>query len=133
MKKTLIIIIIACLVLAGGGFLALKLLAGPRETILRPMTYDPGDYFITDVKDSNSLLKTDIMIYVEDDRLQEDLLANNHIIRNDIIFILRNMTAEELKAAGIEETLSRAITDRLNSEFETDSFSRVYFNEFVIQ
>jgi len=132
-KKTLIIIIISSLILIGGGYLGLTLLTGSKEPVLRPSTYDPGDYFVTDVKGGGSLLKTDIMIYIEDDRLLKELTANNHIIRNDIIFILRNMTAEELKAEGVEETLSRAITAKLNSEFATESFARIYFNEFVIQ
>ena len=132
MKKILIIIIIIA-VLGGGGFAAYSLLSGPKEVVLTPFSYDPGEYFITDVKGGGSLLKTDIMIYVEDDRLEEQLIENNHIIRNDIIFILRNMTAEELKAEGVEQTLSGAITARLNEEFATESFTRIYFNEFVIQ
>ena len=88
MKKILIIIIILA-VLGGGGFAAYSMLSGPKEVVLKPFSYDPGEYFITDVKGGGSLLKTDIMIYVDDDTLEEELVENNHIIRNDIIFILR--------------------------------------------
>lgn len=132
MKKILIIIILIIL-LAVGGFVAYKIISAPRVIELKPFTYDPGDYFVTDVKGGGALLKTDIMIDVSDDRLAAELTAENYKIRNDIIFILRSMSAEELRADGIENTLSEVITTKLNAEFETESFTKVYFNEFVVQ
>lgn len=129
--KKIIIIIVVLVVLGVGGFVFFSQSNQPKAIV--PFTHDPGDYFITDIKGSNQLLKADIMIYVADDTIKLEIEENNHIIRNDIIFILRSMTAEQLKSDGIQDQLSTAITTRLNQEFENEDFLQIYFNEFVIQ
>lgn len=129
--KKILLIIIAVLLVGAGGIVAVTQLAKPRPP--EPYTHNPGAYFVTDVKGSSSLLKTDIMIEVGDIKMKGNLETNNHIIRNEIIFILRSLTVEELKADGVEETLNRLITEKLNDTFATENFLKIYFNEFVIQ
>ncbi len=129
-KKVLLIIVIA-IAIVGIGFFSIVQLTKPKDPFA--LNYDPGDSFITDVKSSDSLLKTDVVILVSDDSWIAQLEENNHIIRNDIIFILRSMTRDEIKRDGIEALLSEAIVGKLNAEFETDVFQEIYFNEFVIQ
>ena len=129
--KKIIIIVVAVLALGIGAFVFFTQSSQPKALV--PFTHDPGDYFITDIKGSNQLLKADIMIYVADDSIKLEIEEKNHIIRNDIIFILRSMTAEQLKAEGIQDQLSASITARLNQEFENEDFLKIYFNEFVIQ
>ena len=130
MKKIIIVAVIV-LVLGVGGFLVFSQMSKPKAIV--PFTHDPGDYFITDIKGSSQLLKADIMICIADAAIKTEVEEKNHIIRNDIIFILRSMTADQLKAEGVQDQLSKAITSQLNAEFENEDFLQIYFNEFVIQ
>lgn len=131
MKKVILIIVIIAVIAgaAGGAFLALR----PGEERDRSFSYDPGEFFVTDIQDSNRLLKTDVILVLSDSREEGHYLQHNHRIRNTIIFVLRNMTEDQLMQSDIEDRLNRAIIDHLNREFDTDHFQKVYFNEFVIQ
>lgn len=129
--KKIIIIVILVIAAGAGSVLAYRHFTAPRPVV--PFVHDPGDYFVTDIKGSKALLKTDIMILVRDSQLQTGIAANNHKVRNDIIFILRGKTEEELKAPGIENALNQEITGKLNAEFACEDFLQIYFNEFVIQ
>ncbi len=125
-----ILIAVAVLALLGGG--------GTWYFMNRPvedmrMNYDPGDYFVTDIKGSRRLLKTDVIIYSSDKNLEVMLTEENHKIRNIIIFTLRSKTEEDLAKADIETTLNKEIIEKLNTEFGTDTFVTIYFNEFVLQ
>lgn len=130
MKK--IIILVVLIALGGvGGVLVYKKVAAPVEIV--QFVHDPGDYFVTDISGSKSLLKTDIMILMRDDQIKADIAEDNHRIRNDIIFILRSKTEQELKTPGIESSLNDEIIAKLNADFEMEDFLKIYFNEFVIQ
>ncbi len=131
MKKVLVIILI--LVLVGGGCLAWFLYFKNKPHIEIPFNYDPGEYFVTDIKDSKSLLKTDIILAMADTDQQAELTANNHRIRDAIIFVLRDKTEAELKSPDVRETVEKQIIGLLNQNFDTDNFLDLYFNEFVIQ
>ena len=132
MKKIIInilMIILALVVIGGGVFFAIQ----HREERDYRFSYDPGEFFVTDIQNSNRLLKTDMILAMADSREADFYIEHNHRIRNTIIFVLRNKDEEELKNPSIEQILNKKIIRELNQAFETEDFQTVYFNEFVIQ
>jgi len=129
--KKIILIVLIVIVIGGLGGGAGYYYLSHKEPV--PGSIDPGDYFVTDIKGSLGLLKTDIILQIKDGKRKQVFNDEVHKIRNDIIFILRNKTEDELKSTDIEDTLSQEIIAKLNQEFNSDDFDRVFFNEFVIQ
>ena len=100
--------------------------------------YEPGDYFVTNIKDSASLIKTTIVlelcVYEKDlEDITDYLTQNNHIIRDIVVFTLRSKTEEELRSQDIAETLRREIVQRISEQMDVDYISTVYFNDYVVQ
>lgn len=134
MKKKLIIIIVIILVVGAAGayfFLNDK----PAEKVYS--FYEPGDYFVTNIKDSKALIKTTIVLELHADEkelegINEFLKENNHILRDIIVFTLRSKTEEELRAQNIDETLRTEIVKSISEKMEIDYISAVYFNDYVI-
>jgi len=129
--KKIILILLAVIVVLGLGAGALIFLGGEKAP--EPYNLDPGEYFVTDIQESLGLLKSDLIIQMRDKQEQKVYAEEMHIIRNDIIFILRNKTETQLKTPDIENQLSEEICSSLNQEFDCEDFQRVYFNEFAIQ
>ncbi len=129
MKKILIIVIVVIIAAGGAAFYFLR----PKPVVDLSFNYDPGEYFVTDIKSSRRLLKTDIIIYSKDKTELKHFEENNHRIRNIVIFTLREKTESQLQSSKIQIDLSKELIEKLNREFKTESFTEVYFNEFVIQ
>ena len=132
-KKIIIIVLVVALIAGGAAYYLLT----KDKVVDKSFNYDPGEYFVTDIQGSGSLLKTDVMLRMHNSDYTEILTENNHRIRDKIIFILRSKNEEELKKADIQKKLSQEILEKLNEEFseefENDQFLGIYFNEFVIQ
>ena len=98
-KKTVIIIIVALVLvivaMGVGGFLFLSANKEKEEKVL---FYSPGEYFVTNLKDSNSLLKVTVTLAYNKEGVEEELTANNAIIRNAIVFTLRSKTKQDMQA-----------------------------------
>jgi flagellar FliL protein len=151
MKKMMIIIIAAVLVivLAGGGltyFLIMHNIAAAATaatettTEVAPVTlytYDLTDYFVTNVKDSNSLFKVSIALVLNEDptgtELKAAMASNLYQIRDCINVLLRSKTKQDLMADNVEDTLRKEIADTLNESLGVDYFVSAYFTDFVIQ
>lgn len=138
MKKKLIIIIgaVVLLLAIGAGLYFFVFAAPPPEKI--SSSYTPGDYFVTNIKDSSSLIKTTIVLEVQVfEKELEDVTAylteNNHIIRDIIVFTLRSRTEEELRSQDIADTLRDELVQRINERLNIDYITTVYFNDYVIQ
>jgi len=136
MKKRLIIIILVVLIVAAAATVYFTVIKKPPEKI--HSYYVPGDYFVTNVKDSPALIKTTIVleVYVYEKDLEDVtayLTENNHIIRDLIVFKLRSKTEEELRAQDAADTLRKEIVESINKRMNIDYVSSVYFNDYVIQ
>ena len=131
--KKVIIIILAVLIAGGAAVYFLFLTPPPKpETIF----YTPGDYFVTNIKDSEALIKVTIVLELsttEPDKTNEYLTANNHIIRDVIVFTLRGKTEEELRSQDIEKQLRTEIVSNLKEKMGLDYITTIYFNDYVIQ
>ena len=132
MKKIIIIILVALAV--AGAAVYFLFLAPPPE----PETsyYVPGDYFVTNIKDSTRLLKTTIVLELsttDPDVATKYLTEHNHILRDIIVFTLRSRNEDELRSDGIENDLRKEIVDSLKSQMGLDYIQTIYFNDYVIQ
>ena len=131
--KKIIIIIIAVLVVAAGVvyFLFLKPAPEPETSF-----YSTGENFVTNIKDSLRLLKTSVVLEIsttDTETVTEYLTENNHVLRDIIVFALREKTEDELRSLGIEEQLREEIRKSISEKMGIDYLQKVYFNDFVIQ
>lgn len=132
-KKVIIIAVVAVLIIAIGAGAAVFFMMNQNKKEEEISFYSPGEYFVTNLKESNSLLKVTVTIGYNDKKATKDLEANNAVIRNSIVFVLRSKTKEQMQADDIETTLSNDICQKLNSELGVEYFVKVYFSDLVIQ
>ena len=136
MKKKIIIIIAIILVVAVACIYFFVIAAEPSEKVY--CYYTPGDYFVTNIKDSSSLIKTTIVLelYVQEGDMEDVtayLTENNYMIRDIIVFTLRSKTEEELRSQDIDKTLRQEIVQCISEKMDVDYITTVYFNDYVIQ
>lgn len=129
-KKVIIIIVIVVLALAlgVGAWLLFKPEKGPVTSF-----YIPGEHFVTNVKDSDYLFKTTVVLELSRDDVDDFLDENNYIIRDAIIFILREKTIDELRDSNIKEKLQKEIINELEKRLEIDYINTIYFNDYIFQ
>ena len=120
---TILLIIALCLACASCGF--------AQKVVV--FAYDPGDYFVTNITDSKSLLKSDLTIEMTGKSQYKELTDNTFKVRDIIISVLRTKTYDELKSTDIQDVLKVEISDKLKESLEIDTIQNIYFNEFVIQ
>lgn len=135
MKKNLIIILVVVLLAGAAAAYFLFFNNQPAEKVYS--YYEPGDYFVTNIKDSRALIKTTIVLELHAPQNQMDtinayLKENNHILRDIIVFTLRSKTEEELRADNIDQTLREEIVKSISEKMGIDYISNVYFNDYVI-
>jgi len=145
MKKLLAIIIPLFVILFVGMGFILYLMLNPSNPANGAQKDDKGDIkrevfvfhddqpFITNLKDSDSYLKADISIEVENQKDVEVLNKNLHKVRDRIISILRNVSEEDMKRSDIQEILKNRIKQDLQESLKIDTITGIYFNEFVMQ
>ena len=131
-KKAVVAVLILAVVLGAVYFFMLK----PEQEPI-PITFAPGDYFVTNVKDSNRLLKTAVVLVINNDASYSHLPAklDEHvaIVRDSIIFILRELSEDEIRASGVEQDLRAKIRQSINYKLETTGVQDVLFSDFVMQ
>lgn len=136
MKNNKFIIIVLILVAAVGAVLYFTVFNKEDEEPVRPednyYSFVPGDYFITNVKDSSRLLKVTVVLQLDSDKLEEKLKKEEYIIRDKILFYLRSLREEDILRDTIEEELRAALTPILNEALGFESIVNIYFNDFVM-
>ena len=131
MKKIAIVIVIVVVIAAAAG-LYFFVLGGDREKPEVRVEYSPGEFFTTNVSGgSTRLLKAGIILVVNETGLEETLTQDNARIRDTIIFILRDLTEDEIRAQNQDRLRERIIND-LNERLGIDNFVEVLFNDFVM-
>jgi flagellar basal body-associated protein FliL len=131
-KKLLIIVIAAVAVVATAVVI---FLSSRGEKPIVYAYYSPGEFFVTNVNASAHLLKTSVVLVLntEDTKLQDELKLQNAKVRDTIIFLLRDLTEEDIKSADNKEKLRKDIIEQLNDRLEIDNIVDVWFNDFVMQ
>ncbi len=135
MKKKLIMIIAIVLVVGAAGAYFFVLDKPSEKTY---SFYEPGDYFVTNIKDSKALIKTTIVLELHADPKEMEsinayLKENNHILRDIIVFTLRSKTEEELRAQNIDETLRNEIVKSISEKYGDRLYFRRLFQRLCDQ
>jgi flagellar basal body-associated protein FliL len=106
---------------------------GELPELAKRFYWVPGDYFVTNVKDSESgLSKVSLSLAFTKD-YAADLDQNVTAVRNIIVKIMLSKTEEELKASNIIDQLEQEIFDALSEFLQIEEFYEVYIIDFVIQ
>ena len=141
MKKKLIIIILAVAIAVAGYFVyTMKFKNQDPESALTAETsiediyyYVPGDYFVTNIKDSKSLSKISVSLALTGKDQTELLTTNNALIRSCIVDVMRSHTDEELRAVDATAMLSEEMAASLNKALQMEDILNVYISDYVIQ
>ncbi len=136
MSKLVKIIITVVLVLVAGVAAYIFLLnpQQPAEAQGKQMySYEPGDYFVTNIKDSTRLLKTTIVLAVDDPNKTEYMDEHKQIIRDIIISTLREKTEDELRSMDIQDKLRVEIVNNIRAKLDMNYLVTLYFNDLVLQ
>jgi len=97
------------------------------------ISYAIKDPFVTNVKESQKLFKTTVVLGINDKKLTEYLDENLHIIRDTILFIVRSLSEEDILRQGIQEELRVTVSKALNEALQIDGIVTIYFSDFVMQ
>ena len=130
--KKIVPVIIAIIIVGGVGLYFFVFNTNQEKPEVR-VEYSPGEFFTTNVGGGSSrLLKAGIILVVNENGLEDMLTRDNARIRDTIIFILRNLTEEEIKEPGTQETLRNRLITALNEKLGIDNIVEVLFNDFVM-
>lgn len=130
MKKILPIIIVVVVVVAAA--LYFFVFSGGEKPIVYSYA-STGDHFVINVKGTNSLFKTGVTLKLTEEMPDDEQKEKQSLIRETIIFILRDQTLEDLTAPGVRENLKALLVSALNEALEIESVADVQFYDFVIQ
>ena len=93
----------------------------------------PGDYFVTNVKDSDKLFKVTIVLMLNTDKLNDQLdKKDKYLIRDTILFTLRTLTEEDILNPDIQDNLRKDLTKKLNAALGIDNIVTICFSDFVM-
>jgi len=139
MQKRLMLIM-AALVIVGALFFYFRLATAEPgheddDVQLPPPMYSAGT-FVTDLKTLEggltSYLRVEMSLLCRDEETVEKLEKSEPLVRNEILTILRSMSAEDLQGDAGMKSLRDALIQRLN-ELKDGGITEVYFLDFVIQ
>jgi flagellar basal body-associated protein FliL len=134
-KMPLIIILALVVILAAAAAVYFFVIRPKSQTPAEPVYYDykMEDSFVTNVKNSKKLFKATIVLVADSPDLAEMVTAKTPEIRDTILFILRDLTEEEIDSSDIQDKLRAEIPEALNEKLQIENFTSVYFGDFVMQ
>ena len=131
-KSLMIVIPLVIALVAGGGWYYFL-----REKPIVYTEYTPGEHFVSNIKDSRRLIKVSVVLKFDTDNkkfLEERVYANSVLIRETIIFILRELDEDTINnVPGFHVDLCERIRNTLNDMLNTNHIVAVNLNDFVMQ
>jgi len=139
MSKIVIIIVLVVIlfVLAAGAVFYFFVWGGQDTEEKQPqvevgIVFHTGEVFVTNLKNSDLLLKTNIFISVPNQNLRL-LQENVQLVRDRIIRVLRSFTEEDILNENLQDLVRDRIKNDLQNTLNIDKILDVYFTEFVLQ
>ncbi|MBP2072901.1 MAG: flagellar protein FliL [Thermoanaerobacterium sp.] len=132
MKNNIIIIVLLVIIIAfGGAFFYFNYNSKPAKIVY--YNYSPGDEFVTNLKDDDKFIKAGVELEVYDKNVLNELKDQNPKIRDAILQILRNKTAQDLEGSAGQAKLQNEIKNEINKILGADKITNVYFDDFIVQ
>jgi flagellar basal body-associated protein FliL len=134
-KKVLTILAVLAILVTVGVVYTIMSRSKADDTSGEPTLYQYSveDPFVTNVKDSQKLFKTTVILVTDEEGMDEFLAENQYVIRDSILFIMRSLTEEDIESEDIQDVLRESIPVALNSALGIDSIVSIYFSDFVMQ
>lgn len=137
-KKTLPIIIAAVVVIGVAAFILLSGGGAQKQDDVDKAPdvayYIPGEYFVTNVSGSKTLLKTTVSLGFDKKTMDANVLKElNSAMRDIINRELRTLTEEDVNDPLILDTLKQRLMDALIDGMKFDNLVDIKFNDFVAQ
>ena len=133
-KGTAAVVVILIVILIGGGLAAYYYyFAQPETDAPKLYSYTPGDFFVTNIYESRSLLKVTIVLVLNTDKQMGYLKENEYILRDAVIGVLRAKTEEELRMLDATDVLREDLVNVLRNELDMDYLVTIYFYDYVLQ
>ncbi len=133
--KIIIILLLIILIAISIFFLSYRSNLNNQESIKVDKNikiYSFQDPFISNIKDSNKILKVVIKLELTNPRIEDVINAKNSEIRHEINLLLRGKTEEDLKGSEGQAMVQKEILDVVRKLLDTESVRNVYFDEFII-
>ena len=132
MNKKLIIIIAAVVILAAVGVGLYFFVFRETEPVELRIEHSIGDQFTTNVKNSTKMFVAGMVIVVNEKGLEELISTEVNIIRDTVIFILRDLEEDDITAEGTQDALRRKLVAAINDALEIESVVDIRFNNFIM-
>lgn len=94
--------------------------------------YSFDDSFVSNIKESRRILKITIKIELANKKIEELIKAREPEIRNEINFILRSKTEQDLEGSEGQTKLQKQILESIRKIIKSEKVLNVYFDEFII-
>lgn len=127
MKK--VIIIVMCILIIGGSVGAIFYL---KSRPPKPVYYGFKDTLISDIRDSKKHLVFSPTLKIRKKGKEKYLDEHARIIRNVILFVVREKTEAELTDTDDIEALSGEIIFRLSEQMDVSFIEEVFFDQYYI-
>ncbi|MBS3994163.1 MAG: flagellar basal body-associated FliL family protein [Alkaliphilus sp.] len=126
------------------GFIIIALIAGgifyftvyrksePVAEEVITFTYSLGELY-SNLKDSNRILKINIVLEITDEKFIENLDSERSKITNHILELLRSKNESQLSGNSGQENLRNEILKLVNSLLPSEKINDVFFVEFITQ
>lgn len=91
--------------------------------------------FIVNLKERGSLLKVKMDLVMDPEAIPEGLELKKFVapIRNEVIYVISNKTAEDVLSSAGKEKVREEIKHRVDKLLGGEMISDIYFTEFVVQ
>lgn len=134
-KKVIVILAAVAVALAAGAvyFFVFRNAQGNENAPPKLYNYAIEDSFVTNVRDSSKLFKATVVLVANKDKLDELLEKNQYVVRDTVLFILRDLTEADIRSSDIQDLLRVKIPRAINGALQIDSIVSVYFSDFVMQ
>ncbi|MPM03697.1 hypothetical protein SDC9_49964 [bioreactor metagenome] len=133
-KKTIIIIaVILVVVLASGAAVYFFLIRNTKDKPVELYNYAIKDSFVTNVKDSTKLFKVTVILVLNKKGMDDYIETNQYTIRDTILFILRDLTEDDIMSSDIQDKLRVTIPKAINEALNIDNVVSIKFSDFVMQ
>ena len=113
--------------------LTATLLAGCAAEEFKTYPYSPGEYFVTNVRDSRNYLKAEVVIDVPDSKYIDTLTEKTYVVRSLVTAFLSQQNEAALNDPDAIAILSEELKLLINKELGADYCYKIWFPTFAIQ